>query len=161
MTPSPIIRESCHAIEMCRLRLLLLYCVSTDTLLMPPLTRFDSAKSTNRYVPANGTAQPARSAVSGSRPWPGPYASTSAITRSPSRIRDLGNTLPASLQWASSVASLSRIDRETENHARDRQCIVASARLWQGEGWFSEQVLTPGARPWCEVDSHESQYKLT
>src|ERR1035438_6301963 len=61
---------------MCRSRLWLLYWVSTHIFLMPPLARFDSAKSISRYSPPNGTAGLARSAVSGLRRVPAPPAST-------------------------------------------------------------------------------------
>src|SRR5580700_3108379 len=61
---------------MCRSRLWLLYWVSTHIFLIPPLARFDSAKSISRYSPPNGTAGLARSAVSGLRRVPAPPAST-------------------------------------------------------------------------------------
>src|SRR3954447_13355963 len=65
---------------MCRSRLWLLYCVRTATCRTPALTRFDSAKSINRYSPANGTAGLARSAVSGASRLPSPPARTMPIT---------------------------------------------------------------------------------
>ena len=43
---------------------------------MSELTRFDSTKSMSRYVPPNGTAGLARSAVSGINRLPSPPAST-------------------------------------------------------------------------------------
>src|ERR1700677_2353628 len=61
---------------MCRSRLWLLYWVSTHIFLIPPLARFDSAKSISRYSPPNGTAGLARSAVSGLSRVPAPPAST-------------------------------------------------------------------------------------
>src|SRR5579863_5413267 len=60
----------------CRSRLWLLYCVSTQIFLMLLFTRLDSAKSTSRYTPPNGTAGLARSSVSGARRVPAPPAST-------------------------------------------------------------------------------------
>ena len=46
----------------------------------PALAKFDSAKSINRYVPANGTAGLARSFVSGCRRFPSPPARTMTST---------------------------------------------------------------------------------
>src|SRR5215472_11430751 len=66
---------------MCRSRLWLLYWVSTQTRRVPALTRLDSAKSTSRYRPANGTAGLARSAVSGDSRRPAPPARTIPNTR--------------------------------------------------------------------------------
>src|ERR1700733_15792452 len=65
---------------MCRSRLWLLYWVSTAIRNIPALTRLDSAKSTSRYMPPNGTAGLARSAVSGASRLPSPPASTIAKT---------------------------------------------------------------------------------
>ena len=59
-----------------RSRLWLLYWVSTQIRRMPALTRLDSAKSTSRYRPPNGTAGLARSSVSGASRLPAPPAST-------------------------------------------------------------------------------------
>src|SRR6202035_4652083 len=61
---------------MCRSRLWLLYWVSTQIFLILELARLDSAKSTSRYTPPNGTAGLARSAVSGASRVPAPPAST-------------------------------------------------------------------------------------
>src|SRR3984957_6129510 len=66
---------------MCRSRLWLLYWVSTAIRRIPALTRLDSAKSTSRYMPPNGTAGLARSAVSGASRLPAPPASTMPRTR--------------------------------------------------------------------------------
>ena len=66
---------------MCRSRLWLLYWVSTQIFLMPLLARLDSAKSTSRYTPPNGTAGLARSSVSGASRVPAPPASTIPRTR--------------------------------------------------------------------------------
>ena len=66
---------------MCRSRLWLLYWVSTQIFLIPLLARFDSAKSTSRYTPPNGTAGLARSSVSGASRVPAPPASTIPRTR--------------------------------------------------------------------------------
>src|SRR6266702_4033106 len=68
---------------MCRSRLWLLYWVSTQIRRMPPLTRFDRAKSTSRYRPPNGTADFARSSVSGASRLPAEPARTRPSTRSP------------------------------------------------------------------------------
>ena len=53
-----------------------MYWVSTQIFLMLLFTRLDSAKSTSRYTPPNGTAGLARSSVSGARRVPAPPAST-------------------------------------------------------------------------------------
>src|SRR5689334_13502796 len=66
---------------MCRSRLWLLYCVSTAMRRKPALTRFESAKSTSRKLPPNGTAGLARSSVSGWSRLPSPPASTMANPR--------------------------------------------------------------------------------
>src|SRR6202000_1265401 len=66
---------------MCRSRLWLLYWVSTQIFLMLELARLDSAKSTRRYTPPNGTAGLARSSVSGASRVPAPPASTIPSTR--------------------------------------------------------------------------------
>src|SRR5512140_3903724 len=66
---------------MCRFRLWLLYWVSTQMRWIPPLTRLDSAKSTTRYRPPNGTADLARSAVSGPSRRPTPPARTTPRIR--------------------------------------------------------------------------------
>src|SRR6478735_11383654 len=66
---------------MCRSRLWLLYWVSTQILLMPALTRFDSAKSTSRYRPPNGTADFALSSVRGASRLPAAPARTMPMTR--------------------------------------------------------------------------------
>ena len=65
---------------MWRSRLWLLYWVSTAIRSTPALTRFDNAKSINRYSPPNGTAGLARSRVSGERRLPSPPASTMPST---------------------------------------------------------------------------------
>src|SRR5580693_3759252 len=75
---SVLIRQ---VVEMCRSRLWLLYWVSTAIRKIPALTRLDSAKSTSRYMPPNGTAGLARSAVSGASRLPAPPASTMPRTR--------------------------------------------------------------------------------
>src|ERR1022692_110568 len=85
---------------MCRSRLWLLYWVSTQILLTPALTRFDSAKSISRYRPPKGTAGLARSSVSGARRLPAPPASTMLRTRSSAistswRMRPSGAVLRA------------------------------------------------------------------
>src|SRR6266702_3709085 len=66
---------------MCRFRLWLLYWVSTQIRKMPPLARLDSAKSTSRYRPPNGTADFARSSVRGASRWPAAPARTRPRTR--------------------------------------------------------------------------------
>ena len=66
---------------MCRSRLWLLYWVSTQIFLMPALTRFDSAKSTSRYRPPNGTADFALSSVRGVSRLPAAPARTMPRTR--------------------------------------------------------------------------------
>ena len=58
-----------------------MYWVSTQIFLMPELARLDSAKSTSRYTPPNGTAGLARSSVSGASRVPAPPASTIPSTR--------------------------------------------------------------------------------
>src|SRR5215475_3444035 len=66
---------------MCRSRLWHLYWVSTQIFLMPALTRFDSAKSTSRYRPPNGTADFALSSVRGASRLPAAPARTMPRTR--------------------------------------------------------------------------------
>src|ERR1700682_5503202 len=66
---------------MWRSRLWLLYCVRTTILKKPAFTRLDRAKTIRRYVPPNGTAGLARSAVSGNNRLPSPPARTMARTR--------------------------------------------------------------------------------
>src|SRR5579862_8200514 len=66
---------------MCRSRLWLLYWVSTQIFLRLEFARLDSAKSTRRYTPPNGTAGFARSSVSGASRVPAPPASTIPRTR--------------------------------------------------------------------------------
>ena len=66
---------------MCRSRLWLLYWVSTQIRQMPPLARLDSAKSTSRYRPPNGTADFALSSVSGASRLPAAPARTMPRTR--------------------------------------------------------------------------------
>src|SRR6476660_7785623 len=65
---------------MWRSRLWLLYWVSTAIRSTPAFTRFDNAKSINRYSPPNGTAGLALSRVSGKRRLPSPPASTMPST---------------------------------------------------------------------------------
>ena len=62
--------------EMWRSRLCDLYWVNTTIWRYPELTRFERAKSINRYPPANGTAGFALSAVNGIRRFPSPPANT-------------------------------------------------------------------------------------
>ena len=69
-----------HPSLMCRSRLIALYWVKTNSFRSPLLIQLDSAKSTIRYPPANGTAGFARSRVNGSSREPLPPASMTAIT---------------------------------------------------------------------------------
>ena len=57
---------------MCLLREAELNCVSTNILLMPELRQFEIGISTNRYLPAIGTAGFERLAVSGYNLVPAP-----------------------------------------------------------------------------------------
>src|SRR5215471_16813023 len=141
VTASPTIGESCHAIAMWRFRLWLLYCVSTAIRPIRPFTRLDSAKSIRRYVPPNGTADRARSAVSGISRRPCPNASTSAITRWLSRthgtdertlrIHLVGPSLPRSCQGAN----------EKERESSFKSCafkpIAPRTRLIDGQYRFA------------------------
>src|SRR6266700_250844 len=76
-----------HVVVMCRSSECDLYCVSTQIRMMSPLTKFDSTKSTSRYIPPKGTAGLARSAVSGISRLPSPPASTIPRIEGPPRIR--------------------------------------------------------------------------
>ena len=74
-----------------------MYCVSTQIFLRLELIRLDSAKSTSRYTPPNGTAGFARSSVSGASRVPAPPASTIPSTRGSAMFP----SLPVSIrkQW--------------------------------------------------------------
>src|SRR5690606_26411732 len=73
------------------------------------LTRFDSAKSTRRYRPPNGTAGLARSAVRGIRRLPSPPARTMARTRGAAMVPTLGPAIRRSQTCAPNTASVSRM----------------------------------------------------
>ena len=94
---------------MCRSRLWLLYWVSTQIFLMPALTRFDSAKSTSRYRPPNGTADFALSSVRRAacppRPrgrCPGPAGSPTCPPLGGTQVRlsQAGRSAPAAIPAA-------------------------------------------------------------
>ena len=101
---------------MCRIREWDLYCVRILIRRMPEFRQFDSAKSTIRYLPANGTAGFARQSVSILRREPRPPDSTSASVL---RVSRLMNRLVVVMLMGSAAGTITSLDRSHSNDVCD------------------------------------------